>query len=276
MNDIEAIARTRDTTSKIIAASLGRIENATEVEIRDSLLERMATHGELFPQGWYDPPPGGSSVLWAQRPFNRLQFETLRDKSFWPSEISRFETETVGMIYLSSVDRPTKMIGDIGLTIYNGADAKIQEHIRAVLGVIHGVAERAKVGMKLSHLYAEAMRMFDTHHKVIKWMTTHDDPMKVNLGHTIPGSFGESVPDESTFEEIKEFIRSKRIYINESETFRLPSTCALTVEARLVDTRDLDLSNVLFHLIVTFSEGERRILTNFDDIFRTVAMNYML
>lgn len=276
MKNIEAIIQARDTTSKIIAASLDNVANASEIETRNVLLTQMATHSELFPQGWYDPPPGGASVLWAQKPFTRLQFDTLRDPKFWPNETSRFKDETVGMVYLSSVERATKMIGDIALTIYNGADAKIQEHIRAVFTVMYSLAEHAVVGMKLSDLYAEAINIFNIHGKAIKWMTTHHDPMKMNLGHTIPGSFGESFATEGAFENIKEFIRSKRIYINEMESFRIPPTCALTVEARLVDTNDPDLPNVLFHLIVTFSDGEKRILTNFNDIFRSVGMNYML
>ena len=130
--------------------------------------------------------------------------------------------------------------------------------------------------MKFSDLYKEAMNIFSARNKMIRWITTYHDPLKVNLGHTIPGSFGEETGSGNSFEEIKEFVRSKRIYINETEEFRILSTCAFTVEARLVDTNDPDLPNTLFHIITTFSNGKKEILTNFNDIFRTVGMDYML
>jgi hypothetical protein len=106
------------------------------------------------------------------------------------------------------------------------------------------------------------------------YKATNDQKLKINLGHTVPGSFRELSLGDS-FEEIKESIRSKRIFINEGEEFIIPQDCAFTLETRLTD-KDRVLPNVFFHFIITFSGGEKKILANFEDIFIKTGMDYML
>lgn len=273
---IEAVVSARALTTNILAEALRGINGQSEGEIRDRILHLLASHKELYPQGWYDPPLGGTGILFAEKPYERLKFETLRDPTYCPSADVRFTPESVGMVYASSVDRATGMIGDAGLTIYTGKDNAVREHIHSCLSVMRAVADHAAVGMKFSDLYAYAMRHFkESGSLVVGWMTTHHDPQKVNLGHTIPGSFGAALPAGGSFESLKEAIRTQRIYINEVESFEIPPTCAFTFEARLVDEARR-MPNAFFHLTVTFSEGEKRILDDFDAIFRVTGMDYML
>ena len=92
---------------------------------------------------------------------------------------------------------------------------------------------------------------------------------------TIPGSFGNDLNFGNSFEEIRETIKNNRIYINQVENFQIKDTCAFTVEARLADINDRELPNIFFHFIVTFNKGEKKILENFENIFKIANMDYI-
>lgn len=273
---IEVITQRRKTAAQILIKSLVSIDGNSEIQIRGKIQAEFGNHNEFFPLGWYDPPPGGVCVLMAQSPFKRLQFKTLRKPEAWPNETSKFEQETVGIVYISPVDRQTGMLGDIGFTIYRGKNAEIQEHIKKCYKTILSIAEKAEVGMKFSDLYKLAGNLFKENLKIIEWMTTTNDPtLGMNLGHTIPGSFGGNLPMGNSFEEIKNTITKKRIYINAAEDFIILETCAFTIEARLVDVEKEYPPNAFFHFMVCFNKGKKTILENFEEIFKAVGMDYM-
>ncbi len=96
----------------------------------------------------------------------------------------------------------------------------------------------------------------------------------MNLGHTIPGSYGK-INFGKSFEEIKSTITKERIYIKETTNFKIPETCAFTIESRLEDIHKPYLPSVYFHFVVCFDEGEKIILENFSKIFSAVGMDYM-
>lgn len=278
MNDFKkVIAQTRETATDILTKSLVNLDRLSEIEISKKILAEIKKHNKIFPEGWYSPPPLGICVLLDQKPFKRLQFETLRKPIAWPNGISKFKKETVGIIYISPIDRKTGMLGDVGFTIYNGENQEIKKHIQKCYKTILSIAEKAEVGMKFSDLYKLAENLFNKNLKIIEWMTTTNDPtLGVNLGHTVPGSFENNLNLGTTFEEIKNTITKKRIYINMVENFKIPATCAFTVEARLADMEKKYLPNVFFHFIVCFNNGKKTILENFDEIFKIVGMDYML
>jgi hypothetical protein len=277
MNDlIETIVKTREIASEISVKSLINLDNISEVELVKKIIAETTNHSELFPKGWYDPPPSGVAVLFDTIPFTRLQFKSLRNPESFPNEQSVWKKESVGIVYLSPVDIKTKMIGDIGFTIYNGNDEKIKEHIKKCYEATYSMAEHAKVGMKFSELYSFAINLFKKEFKIIGWMTTTSDPnLGINLGHTIPGSFKNDLNFGNSFEEIRDTIKNNRIYINNVENFIIPETCAFTVEARLEDINNPNLPSVYFHFIVVFNKGEKAILGNFEKIFKTAKMNYV-
>ena len=191
---IDVIIKTRKTAADIFVKSLIDINGKSEVEIKKKILSEIKNHHELFPGGWYDPPPDGICVLLGQKPFKRLQFETLRKPVAWPNEAFKFEKETVGIFYISPVDRKTGMVGDKGLTIYNGDDKEVREHLQRCYDITFQIAEKAKVGMKFSELYKVAYNLFKDNLKMVGWMTTTNDPnLGVNLGHTLPGSLEDDL-----------------------------------------------------------------------------------
>lgn len=278
MNDlIKTIAKTRETASEIAIKSLENIENISEVELRDKIIIETAKHSELFPKGWYDPPFSGVEALFGQKPFERLKFDTLRRPINWPNENYKFKEETVAIIYLSPVDIKTKMIGDFGFTIYNGENEEIKKHIKKSYQAILKMAQHAEVGMKFCDLYKFAESSFEHDYKIVGEMVTSSDPnLGINLGHTIPGSLEENFIFGETFEEVRDTIRTKRIYINEVENFIIPETCAFTVEARLEDVRKPELPKIYFHFIVCFNKSKKTILENFENVFKIANMEYML
>lgn len=273
---VDAVMQTRGKAAVILAEALREVYGGSEAELRNKILKLLGKDPALFPMGWYDPPPGGIAVLSDVAPFDRLKYDTLRTEDNWPSQDSRMESESViGIAYVSPVDRVTGMFGDIGLTVYSGKDQGIRDHIRECYACIVEIAEKAQVGMSFSELNAQASDIFNAAKKTIGWMTTYHDPQKINLGHTVPGTISDGFAVSSDFEDVKEQIRSKRVYINAIETYRIPDTCAFTVEARLTDP-DLKMPNTFFHVIVAFVNGKRTVLTNFDEIFRAAKMDYML
>ena len=78
---ISAIERTRETAASILSSALTNFQGKTEQEIRDRILKEMARCTEIFPQGWYDPPPGGVSILIGKE---RMEFYSLGKPGFWP------------------------------------------------------------------------------------------------------------------------------------------------------------------------------------------------
>ncbi len=275
-NLIEAIVKTRKAAAEVAVKSLAGMDHLSEAQLRDRILSNVLVHDNLFPKGWYDPPPAGVGILFDTAPFKRLQFQSLRNPICFPNEQATFENESVGIVYLSPIDRETNMIGDIGFTIYNGSNQKIKEHIKKCYYTTRAVAEHATAGMKFSELYSFAMDLFKNELTMVAWMTTTSDPnLGINLGHTLPGSFKQDFSFGDSFEEVREAITKNRIYINQSEHFEIPQTGAFTVEARLADMNDPEMPNAFFHFIVTFSKGEKRILENFEDVFKTAKMDYI-
>ncbi len=274
MNLLDSIAASRKLATESMRQTLSILPGSTEIEFKDALLANLRSHKEFYPSGWYAPPPDGVCVLFDNQPFTRLQFDTIRDEKYWPGD-SRFSSESVGIVYCSPVNMKTSMIGDTGLTLYTGENLEIQAHIRNCYDAMLAAADLAQVGMRFNDLYTLAMKTFVDHGLTIGWMTTEHDATKgVNLGHTIPGSYGEPLPS-GDFEETKEAIRSRRIYINPVELFEIPETCAFTFESRLTDM-SLTQPNVFFHMVVSFSGGERKTITGFDGIFGDIGMKYML
>ncbi|MDB5204901.1 MAG: hypothetical protein JWP09_929 [Candidatus Taylorbacteria bacterium] len=278
---IKIVEDSRDRATQVALDSISDLIGSSEIEVRDRILSKIAEQKIFFPLGWYDPPFGGVAVLFGNDPYDRLKFETLRDPLFSPSESDFYNKESVGIVYLSPIEKETGMIGDIGFTIYNGRDEKIKTHIRDCYNLLIEVANFAEVGQSFGDLYTYAMDVFvNKGQKRIGWMSTNiwkatnDDKRKINFGHTIPGSF-DNLNLGNSFDEIKENIRTKRIFIEEIETFKIPDTCAFTLEARLTD-RDHILPNTFFHFVVVFNDGKKKILANFSEIFIKTGMDYML
>src|SRR3989344_9075286 len=274
---IDAVIKTRKTSEEIAIAALLNLENKSEIEIHKLILSGMSVRENIFPSGWYAPPPSGTSVLFDEKPFERLRYDSLRNPVYWPNETSTFNKETVGSIYFSPVDKKTGMMGDIGFTIYKGENEEIKHHLKNVYASVFKIAKHLDVGMKVSDLCSFAENLFRNKFTKTKWTTISSDPnQSINLGHSITGSYESNFAPGNTFEEIKETLRTKRINLINTENYKIPATCAFIVEARLEDSNKPYLPSAYFQFIVCFDNGKKTIIESFNKIFKTVGMDYML
>lgn len=273
---IQSITDTRILAGKILSEALRDIDGLSETEIKDKIFKNISRRKQLFPQGWYSPPPDGIVVLLAEKPFSRLLYDSNRKKDYWPQKKFACGNETVGNIYISPVNKTTGMFGDMGLTFYRGNNEKIKRHLKNSFSAILKIAEYTRVGMKFSEICEFAFKTYKNKLKPTFWLTTSSDPNhKLNLGHTVPGSF-EKKFNCGGFEQIKEVIKNNRVYINDNVHFIIPETCAFTIESRIEDCNDASLPSVFFHFIVCFEQGKKNILQNFDGVFNAIGMDYIL
>jgi len=275
MSDLIAkIIQTRKTAEEIAIKSLENIGNISEAELRDRILAGMRSKKELWEEGYYSPPPTGIGVIFDRKPFARLKYDSLRSPEYWPNIASKFGKETAGMIYFSPMDRQTNMLGDIGFTIYRGSDVEVKKHIKKAYKAILAIAQYANVGMSFSDLCSFATLSLKDKFKISRWITRSSNPVGMNLGHTVPGSY-EDLDFGKSFKEVKDTIEKKRIFIKETQNFRIPETCAFTIESRLEDAQKPQLPSIHFHFIVCFDKGKKTILNNFEEIFKVAGMDYM-
>lgn len=272
---IETVIKTRELSARIAAQCLSDIDNASEIEIHESILEKMSVSESIFPRGWYDPPIGGVSVLFDEAPFERLKYDSLRNPLYWSSN-NTFKAESVASIYFSPVDRQTGVLGDIGFTIYKGKSDDIKKHLKKCHDAVYEIAEYVKVGMKVSDLCLYAKSLFAN--KLLRrtrWVAINSDPNQtINLGHSVPGTFEKDFTVSENFEEMREIIKSKRVPLIDTENFKFPETCAFVVESRLEDFNNPSLPSAYFQFFVCFNGGKKTIL-DYGDIFKIFGMDYM-
>ena len=79
---IDAVIQTRKISEEIAAKVLGDIDGKSESQVAEELFAEMKNRSEIFPTGWYDPPPGGVSILFDEAPFERLKFDSLRNSKY--------------------------------------------------------------------------------------------------------------------------------------------------------------------------------------------------
>ncbi len=271
----------RDLAISFVAENL--IDGETEAATRDRLLSKLKEEPSLLDSGWYAPPPDGISVLYGEADDpSRLDFDSLRKPEHWPNDENRLERETVGFVYMSPVDRKTGVIGDFNLNFYRGNDAAVRKQLKAAYDVTIKMCEFVKVGMEFRELFDFNMKALAEGGAQAGRMAMISDPSDINFGHTVPWSYELPTPDEQAaidrgnIDEIRKLITAKRLYLNSSETFRVPETCAFTIEPRVATVDAQGRTRMAcFHMIVAFRNGQKTI-AGYDSLFRELKMDYML
>jgi hypothetical protein len=279
---VDACIAARKRAANLTAQALSKTIPKNETSLHDTLLKVLAEQPELHPSGWYDPPPGGISVLFGKSTdMHRLDFDSIRKEEFWPQASYKYGPETVGFIYLSPVDRSSGMIGDYGFTFYRGTNRRIRNLLRKALEITEDVAEYASVGMQLKGICEFTEKQLTKHGLQQGRMLLMNDPTGLNFGHTVPWSYEHPTPKEqaaitnAAMPELKNAISRRRLYINRQETFALPETCAFTIEPRVVAMHNGRPELFYFHIIVTFREGKKYVAANFNTLFEALGMDYI-
>ncbi len=176
------------------------------------------------------------------------------------------------------------MIGDFGMTIYFGRDQRIKDHLRRCLEIDYQIFEFAQVGRRLRDVAGFADKLL-TKYGLTNQVTSTTDKTGVNIGHDVPASFEPWDPQElevlrraeADWQAVCDVISKKRHFVNKEEKLIIQPGMSLTDEARLTVVGDESIPMASYHTIIQFDrDGRKNFLTNFDDIFRLVSMDYML
>ena len=279
---IHTCLKTREIAAHCVDNVLAGQKDISELDFQQALQSQLQKYPDLHEKGWYEPPPLGIAALFGESPnYERLLFDNLRKQQFWPSSEYLFSAGSVGIIYLSPVDK-SGIIGDFGLTAYRGDDLDVRQHIKKCYEVIKRGAGYAAEGMTFKELHEYAQKLFSELHLTNDRTAVYTDKKSsTGLGHIVPWTHEEITTAEQAvlegrdFNAIKDLVSKKRIFINPVETFAIPATVAFTFEARLESLDNNNLPNVFFHLVVSFVDGQKTIHGNFESIFKTLGMDYM-
>ena len=278
---ITTIRRTRLSAANALAEGLSSHVNTpfSEAELLAAWHSELKKNDQLAAEGWYVPPPTGMSVLIGKPDsFDRMRYDSLRHEATWPRDEHRFGDRHLMYAYASPFDRCSGLMGDIGVTLYNGDEPSIQSHLSTCLKVTIGIAGYAKVGMQLSELFEYGMQVI-TETGLSNNTFSLTDPDGLDVGHTIPFSDSgltkeeRSCLDEGAHEDICKLLSSRRHFLNRNENRRISPTMAFTVEPRLA-SRSLPL--VSFHVLVLFCEGRKAIVSGFGRLFEVFGMDGFL
>jgi hypothetical protein len=279
--NVQKCIETRQIALEVTCEVLDGFRQGSEVDFHNSLKQALAARPELMHEGWYSPPPAGIGILFAKASdTSRSKYTTFRDEPYWAKPEYTLSDETVGMIYMSPVDKQSGMIGDLGFSFYRGKDQRIRDHLVNTLMALEEVVEHTKVGLEFREVARFANTTFQKA-ALDSRVVTQVASVGINVGHTIPWSHEAQTKDEmntlqtGTTHEINELIRHKRRMVDEAESFVVPETIAFTIETRVVSAKHSELPNVHFHFIVVFQNGKKQVLSGFNQIFDTLGMNYI-
>lgn len=289
MNKLKICKQTRQIAAESLYKTLEKLlkskEPISEARFRDAWLSEMRKHKEIFPDGWYLPPPHGIGVLFAtDKNFSRIKFKTLRAKEYWPKEDIFLDRKNgFAFFYSSLVDKSTFIIGDFGLNIYFGNNKQIQTSLCKHLKLVKGIFDYSSIGMELSGVNSFAKNIFERNGFTNDWWVSTTDLTGTNYGHTIPGTEipwtieeAKALKETKNWEDKIKIINKKRKFINAKETIIINEGMGLTIEPRVLKKDDSSFPNIYFHTIALFYEnGEKEWLTNFDKIFELTGMDYM-
>jgi hypothetical protein len=288
MNKLLICKKTREIAADTLKTSLEKLlsknKPISEIGFASAWLLELRRHKEIFPDGWYIPPPSGIAVLFGRDDeFSRINFTSVRPENYWPRKDVLLDLNNgIIMAYASPVDKKTGIIGDFEMTIYFGKNPQIIDHFKKNLQIVNELFSFAQIGMTLSDIATKG-------HKIIKGkglsnsIFSINDSTSTNIGHTIPFSYESRTGSEfkvfknGTWENICLMISKKREFLNNIAEFKIRPGMAFTIEPRLKSSNNSKLPLSSFHAIALFHKnGEKELLTNFDKIFRLAGMDYML
>ncbi|EKD85763.1 MAG: hypothetical protein ACD_37C00630G0007 [uncultured bacterium] len=289
MDKLETCRQTRkiasDSLYKALAKLLKSKKPISEVILRDAWISEMQKSKDIFPEGWYDPPPHGIIILFAtDNNTKRLNFKSARPEEVWPrDDIFLDRKKGIALLYSSPVDKKSGIIGDFEMTLYFGKNKIIKNQLKTNLDIIKKIFEEAKKDMRLSDICLIGSKLLKQN-KFVNIVYSVTDPTSTNLGHTVPFSYEDMNAKErkllklggKNWKEFRVMISKKRKFVNTIESLTFKAPIAVTIEPRSKIKNKKDSPLVAFHGIILFKEnGEKELLTNFDKIFKLVGMTYM-
>ncbi len=288
MNKLTTCTETRKIAVETLYITLKNVLSnknpVSEIDFRDRWLLELRKYKEVFPDGWYMPPPQGIGVLFgADENTERLNYKSIRPPENWPQK-NVFLDKNKGLAYLFAcpVDKKTGIIGDFGVTIYFGKNKRIINHLTTCYQLTKEIFQYTHIGIRFADIAKYSSKLCKKKN-LINVIESSTDPTGTNIGHSIPSTDGNWTKEEieifekGSWEKICKLISNKRIFLNETQKTILRKGMAITIEPRPRSIFDPTIPMVSFHTIGLFYEnGKKELLTNFDQIFKLVDMDYML
>ncbi|MDO8583504.1 MAG: M24 family metallopeptidase [bacterium] len=290
MNKLNICKTTREIAAKSLYSTLKNIlsknKPISELYLRDAWLSEMKKYKEIFPDGWYIPPPHGIGVLFGtEEDLSRINFTSLRPKEFWPrNDIFLNLNNGIALLYAGPVHRESGIIGDFEMTLYFGKNKNIINQLKTNLDIINKIFENAKIGTRLSEIASKADKLLKRN-DLINTIYSISDPTNSNIGHTIPFSYEDMKDKEKkillyakdNWKRFYTMLSKKRKFINKIEQLEIKPGMAITIEPRSKIKNNPSSPLISFHAIALFyKNGDKELLTEFEKIFKLVGMDYML
>lgn len=287
MDKLKIVKETRKFTSDALYKTIKKVLNSdkkiSEVMLRDAWLFELRKHSEIFPDGWYVPPPHGLGVLFGtEKNVGRLYFKSLRkEKNFPRKDVFLNKKNGLVFLYAGPINRDG-IIGDMEMTLYFGRDKEIIDYLELYYRLIKQIIDFTEIGLTFRAVFEYSEKLF-ANHGFVNAIVSRTDPTSKNIGHTIPFVVDEMTLEEKNilknekWDELCRMVSSKRVFLNAKEEVKIIPNMAFTIEpgVRMKDRGDMPF--IAFHTTVLIHEnGEKELLTNFDKIFKLVGMDYML
>jgi hypothetical protein len=272
-----------DSLHQALTELLPGSDPISEVRLRDRWLAIMRESGRVYDDGWYMPPPHGMAVLFStDENINRTNFDVLRPEPIWPRDDIFLDRERgIIMVYASPVDKPSHMIGDFEMMLYFGDNKSIQGHFASVLRLDFEVFQKVSLGMTLAEVTALAESFMDKL-GLVNNVVSINDPAGTNIGHTVPSTDEDWTPEENAvftqndWSKSLDVIAKKRRFVNKLEALKVRQGLGFNIEPRPLAKDDSSMPMASFHTTVLVHEdGNKELLTNFDELFKLAGMDYM-
>jgi len=223
MNKLEICKRTRKIASDSLRLILEKVLRSnkpiSEASFGNLWLKELRKHKEIFPNGWYDPPPHGIIILFASdKNLRRLNFKSVRGEEWWPKkDIFMDRKSGLLLFYASPVDKKTGIIGDFQLTIYLGKNPKIIKLLKKNLNISKKLVNKISPKMKFKDITDIASGLLKKE-GLINAIYSASDPANFNIGHTIPFSnepmneLEMKILEKGSWNKVLAMISEKRVF----------------------------------------------------------------
>lgn len=284
----EICKQTRKIATNALAQTLKKAlknNRISEKQFRDLWLEELRKSPKLFPSGWYVPPPNGLIVLFAStKNPKRVLYPSMRPEETWPQEhVYLDKTDGVLAFYASPVDTQSGIIGNTEVMVYLGNNWEIRATLKACMDINKEIFEFVQIGQKFCDVAKFANKLIASKGFTNNILST-SDPHSVNIGHTIPATYENwSVSETNTirhgdqnWQKVCDLISKKRIFVNESEDFKIQAPMAFTIEPRLRLASRPDIPSAWSHSIAFFNKsGNKELLLGFEEIYKICGIKYL-
>jgi hypothetical protein len=253
MIDNKPMNAVRSIAARTFADVLGRLRREAGVSERRFAQEwfnLQSKSGNLIPNGWYQPPPNGISILAGPATSSsRINFDSLRGVDSWPSDNIIDWDEGCLYGYCSPVERSSGRPGDFAVTLYFGTDPDVRAHFRRAYRTMADVLALIDASMTSQQFFHASNATFRGA-GFQNYARRSEDPASYDVGHSLP-TVGEDLSKLTDLGETSgNAIDHGRRFLDPVTDWVLSYEDQVAVVAKLRSFIDPSLPQVSFQYIV--------------------------